>query len=153
MIGSLGDIVFEVSTDKVRTFDNLKRKGSGRWAVHDVVGKKPVREFIGQGAESISFSMQLSTALGVTPRDEIDKLRELRDKGTAVEFVLNGSSVGDNLWVVEDLSEDWRRLDNTGQLIYAELSVSLQEYPRDSDSTSTANNSSTLAGDNEEATT
>lgn len=133
MIGTLGEIVFEVSSDKVLTFDNLKRKGSGRWATHDIVGKKPVREFIGQGLESISFTMQLSAFLGVTPLDEINKLRELRDKGTAVELVLDGSSVGDNLWTIEDLSEDWRRVDNNGKLIYADLDVSLQEYPRDSE--------------------
>jgi phage protein U len=151
LIGTLGDIVFEVSRDKVRTFDNLTRKGAARWATHDVVGKKPVREFIGQGLESISFTMHLSVSLGVNPLAEINKLRELRDKGTPMELVLNGTSISDNLWVLEDLSEDWRKLDNKGILLFADVDVSLQEYPRDSDSMSTANNNST-AGSREAVT-
>jgi phage protein U len=132
-IGTFGDIVFEVSTEKVRTFDDLRRRGSARWATHEVIGKKPVKEFIGPGLESIRFSMQFSAALGVNPLDEINRLRELRDNGEPQELIIGGAPVGGNLWVVEEISEDWDKLDNRGNLLFAEIDVELQEYPRDSD--------------------
>lgn len=132
-VGTLGDIVFEVSREKVRTFDDLRRRGSGRWAVHDVVGKKPVKEFIGPGLEKIRFSIQLSVALGINPLDEINKLRDLRDKGEPQDLVIGGAPVGENLWVIEEISEDWKKLDNRGNILFAEVDIELEEYPRDSE--------------------
>ena len=133
-IGSLGDIVFEVSSAKVLTIDEMKRKGSARWATHEVVGLKPIKEFLGPGLESISFNMQFSTALGITPEDELKKLRELRDKGTPVDFVLNGSPAGDNQWVVDDLGEAWKSFDGKGALVFATVDVSLTEYRKQEES-------------------
>ena len=131
-VGSLGEIVFEVSAEKIRTIDNVKRKGSARWAVHEVVGKKPVREFIGPGLESYSFTIQFSVSLGLNPSEELQKLRDLRDEGKTIEFVLGGSPVSANsLWTVDDITETHRRHDAKGNLLFAEVEVSLTEYPKE----------------------
>ncbi len=151
-IGTLGDIAFEVSAEKVRTFDRLRRRGGARFATHDVLGKKPVKEFIGPGLESIGFSMFFSVSAGLNPQNEIKKLRELRDKGVPLELVIGGAAVSENLWVIEEVSEDWGPVDNKGNLLFARVDVDLQEYPRDSDATGTATNASAAAASGEEET-
>ena len=89
MIGTLGDVVFETSSEKIRTFDNMKRDGSARWTAHEVMSNKPVLEFIGPDIEQISFSMRLDVALGINPTAELETLREVRDKGEAVKLILD----------------------------------------------------------------
>ncbi len=149
-LGTFGDITFEVSAEKVRTFDRLRRQGGARFATHDVLGKKPVKEFIGPDIESIRFSMCFSVSAGINPLNELNKLRELRDKGEARELIIGGAPVSENLWVIVDISEDWVQLDNKGNLLFARIDIDLQEYPRDSDATATATNASAAAASEEE---
>lgn len=130
-IGSLGEIIFEASDDVVRTIKDFQRQGAARYATHDVIGRKPLREFIGPGLEKISFNMQLSTTLGVNPAGELRRLRTIRDSGDAIELILDGSPVGEELWTIEDLSESWSHMNKSGGIVFAIVSVTLQEYPRD----------------------
>jgi len=128
MVGSLGPVVFQVSTGKARTFSGMKRDASARIASHEVMGGKPLLEFLGPGEEKISFTMTLSKYLGIDPEAEIKQLREMRDKGKAVMFILNGMPQGEGLWLVESLSEDWDDPDNRGRARTIRASVSLREY-------------------------
>jgi phage protein U len=128
MIGTLGEVVFEVSTSKVKTFDGMKRSGTGRWATHDIIGQKPVMEYLGPGIEQISFTMRLDVFLGVNPSEELAVLRQMRDTGEAVSFVLEGQPVTDNLWVIESLSEDYPAIDNAGRILVANVDINLKEY-------------------------
>ena len=128
MIGTLGNIVFETSNEKIRTFDNMKRAGSARWATHEIMNNKPVLEFIGPDVEQISFSMRLDVSLGINPAAELETLRGVRDKGEAVKLVLEGKPVTEHKWVIENLSENWERIDNQGRLLVATVDVSLKEY-------------------------
>lgn len=48
-IGSLGPVVFVVAEGAIRTIDEFKRSSSSRWAQHDIIGKKPKKEFLGPG--------------------------------------------------------------------------------------------------------
>jgi len=130
MIGSLGFTVFETSSNRIRTFSDLKRSGSARWANHELVGKKPVLEFLGPDVERISLSMRFDVALGVNPSESLAVLRFTRDAGLAVPFILDGRPVSDNLWVIESLEEKWQHIDNRGRLLVAEADVSLIEYVR-----------------------
>ena len=128
MIGTLGEVVFEVSASKVKTFDSMKRSGSGRWATHEIIGQKPVMEFLGPGIEQISFNMRFDVFLGINPSDELVVLRQMRDAGEAVTLILEGQPVTDNLWVIESLSEDYPAIDNTGRILIANVDVNLKEY-------------------------
>ncbi|MBP2655897.1 MAG: hypothetical protein H6Q73_3466 [Firmicutes bacterium] len=115
---------------KVMTFDNLQREGDGRWATHEIIGqdKKPVMEFIGPGLETLSFSIMLNTMLGITPVDELKKIRKLRDNGVVCTFTIGGNAVTSNSWVITKLSETHKSYDNKGNLLAASVNVSLSEY-------------------------
>lgn len=125
MIGTLGNAVFEASTDKVYTFNGLSRSGQARYEEHKVVGKKPVLELIGPGLEQISFSMRFDVRLGINPIAEIDKLREARDEGAVVSMTIGGKFLGD--WIIEDVGDSWERTDNKGNVLVATVQITLKE--------------------------
>ena len=128
MIGTFGEVTFEVSADRVRTFDGLKRSGSARLASHDLIGRKPLLEFGGPGLETLSLNMTLSAFLGLDPVEEVKELRQMRDEGTAAPFTLNGEPQGTGLWVLESLSEDWKYIDNNGVPRQIDCALTLKEY-------------------------
>jgi phage protein U len=133
MIGSLGEVVFEVSSESVKTFDDLSMQWSAKYAQHDIHGRKGLLEFTGLAPTSLSLKIQLSSALGIVPKDELSTLRDMLKAGKAVPFVLEGEPQGDGLWVVEDLNENHKVISNTGALLLAEVSLNLKEYVENGD--------------------
>lgn len=127
MIGIFGSVVFETSSEKVRTFSDFKRSGEAEYGEHSRIGRKGILEFLGPGLDQITFSMLFTVSLGVNPREEIDKLRDLLNGGETETLILGGKPLGD--FVVTSLSETWKRMDNAGRLLAAETSVTLKEYP------------------------
>lgn len=129
IVGSFGDVIFEAKTTRAQTFDNLQRSGSSKWTEHNILNYRPKMEFGGPDLEEMSFTMVLNAVRGVNPIDQIIKLRNMRDTGKNATFILGGESVSSNNWVITNLTEGHRSIDPHGNLILAEVSVSLKEYP------------------------
>ena len=129
-VGSLGDVVFEVSSEKVRTFDNLRRSGAARYAYHGRQSEKELAEFLGPSAESITMEIRLSAYEGLNPTNEVQSLRSMRDTGEAALFILDGIPQGTDCWVIENLSETHKFFDNRGRPAVITCSISLREYLR-----------------------
>lgn len=154
VIGSLGTVIFQVSNDSLfsgkgmgavgsllnmatnqkgiiyRTPKNYQRKSSARWAVHYIIGQKPVSEFIGAGLESFSFGLTLDAELGTNPNKELEKLRQMRDTGEKVFLILGNKPVlknGARVYIT-DISENVIRTNKNGKITAIDVSVSLQEY-------------------------
>ncbi|MDL2280314.1 phage tail protein [Selenomonadales bacterium OttesenSCG-928-I06] len=130
-IGSLGEIVFEVSGEKIQTFKDMKRSSSARVATHEILGQKPMLEFIGPGLEDITFNIKLSQSLGVDIDDSLEKLRSMRDEGKIEFFIVAGEPVTDNKWLVLSLSEATNYTDGTGKALSVDVDVALKEYVED----------------------
>jgi len=127
-IGSLGDISFEVSDKKVFAFEDLKREGKMRYATHEVIGQKPILELVGPELEQISFKINLSVSLGINPEREMQKLRDKRDAGEVMSFVLGPKVVGKNKWVIENISETQSNIDNRGNAFTIAADITIKEY-------------------------
>ena len=127
-IGSLGDIVFTVSAMKVLTFKDYKRSTKARTASHDIIGQKPVMEFLGPAGEEISFTMDFLTGLGVDPATQAKKLRTMCETGEAVYFMLGNECIGANKWIVESIGESADVVDANGNIVNSRVDVTLQEY-------------------------
>jgi phage protein U len=123
---TLGPITFEASADLVRTFRDAKRDGEARWHEHAVHLGKPLSEFQGPPADQISFTVRLDIDRGVVPRDELRQMRRARDQGEVLEFVIGGELVGD--YTLRGVSENWTRLDASGVLTAAEVTITMKEY-------------------------
>lgn len=127
-VGSMGDIPFVVSYGKIRTFSDYGRSGSGRWAKHDLIGRKPVMEFLGPDVEKVSMKIQLRTDHGINPESELERLRKMRDTGAVFPFILGGAPVSDNYLLLEDIGENvsyWRA---GGKILSVSVDITLTEY-------------------------
>lgn len=128
MVGSLGEVVFSVSDSFIRTISDYSRKTSVRTATHDIIGQKPLTEFIGPSCDSISFTIKLSAFRGVNPKEEAQKLRDMAEAGKAVTFVMGGSPVTQNKWLIESVDEDANFYDRSGNIISSDVKLSMREY-------------------------
>ncbi len=127
-IGSLGDIVFTVSSLKVLTFKDYKRNTKARTASHDIIGQKPVTEFLGPAGEELSFTMDFLAGLGVSPAAQAKRLRTMCETGEAVYFMLGNECIGANKWIVESIGESADVIDANGNIVNSRVDVTLQEY-------------------------
>lgn len=127
-IGTLGDIVFTVTADEVRTFRDYKRSTKARFATHEIIGKKPLVEFIAPDGEEITFAMQFHVGLGVSPAEETAKLRELCEKGEPMYLIFGNEAVGTHMWVIESVGESAERVDHGGRILVTQVEITLKEY-------------------------
>jgi hypothetical protein len=140
-VGSFGKTVFSVSSKKVYSFSNLKITHSASWKEHGRYGKKPISEFVSPELQSMTLDIHLDFNLGVKPRDEIEKWGKICETGKHDVFVIGNKQIGKYEWKVESVSEAWNTIFNKGQLISADLSITLSEYI-DIDKDTTSKNSS-----------
>ena len=127
-VGFLGTIPFVASRGYVRTFDDYKRQGEARWAEHEILGEKPLSEFLGENLEEISFTMLFRKDQGVNPQSEVNTLKELRDGGTPVQLVLGFKVIGYFLLSLLVLSYSVDFWDKWGHPEAITADVSLKEY-------------------------
>lgn len=127
-VGSLGSIIFLTSSGIINTFRDYSRNSSGRWTKHEIIGEKPVMEFLGPDTEEISFKMLLRRDQGISPKEELKRLRKYRDTGTVLPLIIGGNVVGDNFWVVKSIGETVNYWDSLGGILSVSVDVSLTEY-------------------------
>jgi len=128
VLGALGDIVFQVSDDTVKTLNNLNWGGSARYAEHARHGYHAMSEFTGLKADTLSFDMILSGYLGVNPQTVIAQLFTYERSGTALSFVLGNKAYGKYRWVITKHSMKSQYFDGNGDITQCKVTVSLQEY-------------------------
>lgn len=129
MIGTLGrEIVFEVSDEKVLTFQAMSREVKGRWATHETISQKPKKEFLGPDSQTLELTITLSAALGVRPRQTLERIAEAVESGTAEYLVIGGKVISQNPFCLVAQSETWDKLYSGGELARATLTLSLEEY-------------------------
>lgn len=143
-IGSYGGMAFQVSNKKIYTFNNLKRARNAEWKEHTRYGQKPISQFIAPGLESISLDIHLDATLGIKPKTIIDKWGTLLETGYHDIFVIGGEQIGKYEWKIENISEAWNVIMNKGELVSADLTITMSEY-LNSDKTITQKKSTTNA--------
>lgn len=127
MIGTLGGIVFQVSSRRVFTFGNLSRSSGAQYQKHEVILSKAKLEFLRPELETISLPIRLDKFLGVNPLTEINQIKKYVNTGFRLPLIIGGKFYGH--WVIEKMEENWKNLDNRGNIIVAELDLSLLESP------------------------
>ena len=126
MIASYGDVVFNVSAEQVKTFGDFSRETRIKFAKHEIYNGKPVLQYTGAENCTVSMSIQLRAGLGVNPKQEIEKLREMATAGEEKPLVIGEEILGK--YVLENISEEREHIDNKGNLINANVKIKLTEY-------------------------
>lgn len=127
-IGAFNELVFEVSTERVITYDDYKRDTKARYARHEMINQTSVLEYLGRDLEEISFTMMFTVSLGVDPAEETSKLRRMCLDGVADYLILGNTVVGENLWTIESVGEAKKAVDHFGKTIVASVNVKMVEY-------------------------
>lgn len=127
MIGAFGGKVFQVSSQMVSTFADLSLDTAIDTENTSVDGGKPKTTVKGLKLDSMSFSITLSDRW-INVRDELEAWRKLCESGIPQIFVIGGSPLGDNKWLLLSSSAKDFDIDGTGKMRRAVLDLSFQEY-------------------------
>ena len=125
-IGSFGDVVFEVSSELVRTPDTVRRTRKARYAEHKVLGAKPRLDFLAPELAGLSMRIRLYAAYGVDPVQEADRLARLCEEGKAQRLMLHGENWG--AFVLESVEEVQKKTGPDGKVAVSEVNLSFKEY-------------------------
>jgi|GEM_PF-2091871 len=125
MIGTLGDLTFTVSSNKVFTYKDLTIKSGVRVAEHDSLQSKPTLEFIGESLDEISLKFDLRVENKINPITEFNKLKEKMKKAEELLFFVGDKKIGK--FIIVDLSQEYRRIDNLGNILALGIDVNLKE--------------------------
>ena len=128
IVGCLGDVIFTVSKDVVRTLDNMVWSGSARYAVHERHLTHALTEFTGLDPDKITFDILLSAELGVDPIAEVVKLWNIERSGRAVPLTVGTKGYGKYRWNILKHDMKMKTFYANGDVHTATVSVSLQEY-------------------------
>lgn len=128
MIGAFGEINFLVSDDKIRTFDELTRTVSGRWVDHEILGKKPMTQYIGANLDEISFVMEFNAFYGLDVEYETDRIVKMVREGKAYPLTIGNKGLGMNKWTLRSAEIAYTTIDARGRMLIAGVNVTLKEY-------------------------
>ena len=129
VIGSWGDLVFEVSGEIAKTFQEFTEKSSGRWAEHETINTAPLSEFLGPGLDELEMTIIFTTMLGVNPRDSYEDLRTAVRNGEYQPLILGGIPLSGNFWRITEVSGESKAFGpRDGNVLWMEISITAKEY-------------------------
>lgn len=129
-VGAFGDVLFEVNSFRVMTYKDFKRSTKIRTATHQIIGKTPILEYLGQDIEEISFKVQLHSGLGINPWSEYVKLLDLCRTGSAEYLIIANHAFGNYKWLLESIDLEVLHWGAYGSIINCECDLKLKEYAR-----------------------
>lgn len=128
IVGALGELVFKVSYDEIRTPSNVQWSGSARYAQHNRHNWHALAEFTGLDGDKMTMKIKLSRSLGSPVMLEMVKLWKYQREGTPVSLVLGDKAYGKYRWVITNHTMDMQYFDHAGNLIECDVSLELLEY-------------------------
>lgn len=127
-IGTFGRIRFKVSDREALLLQNMKREVSGAWNQMERIGQKPLTVFAGAELQKITFTIFLDAGLGVPPRDMLEEIEDMVERGKAEYLIIGQRQVGNRRWALTKSSETWDKILVKGELYRATAELTLQEY-------------------------
>jgi len=127
-VGCLGDIIFQVSSNTIKTVNNAQWSGSARYSEHQRHLTNSLTEFTGIDPDKFTFDIELSMYLGVDPMDELSKIWNYERTGKAVPLVIGEKSYGKYRWAIKSHKIKLKTHDKNGNLTSAVVSIELLEY-------------------------
>lgn len=126
IMGALGSLPFVCAYGKVLTFNDLTRGQSVRWAKHEVIGQKPILEWVGEDLATVSLKIRFDTSLGVPPLIGLNHLQKMLKNKQVKTLVIGGEYIG--RFVIESISEDRKYHTGAGVCMVAEATLNLIEW-------------------------
>ncbi len=123
-------VPFQVSEETVRTISKWQWSGKAKWATHARHMGDSLTEFVGRDTDSMSFTIQLVTELGVDPMKELERLWLWERMGTTFALTVGDHNYGRYRWAILSHDTEIQHTDAQGNLYACEVGLKLQEYLR-----------------------
>ena len=125
MWGSFGSVIFEF----LRSPEGLTKESEHSLAEHDIAGGKALLEWTGEKLTTITLSLKLQAlktdVWELDPEKELSELEELYKKHEPQPLFFGKKKIG--YFVIEKIREVLHRVNKQGQIIYAEIELTLKE--------------------------
>ena len=132
MIGSLGDVIFEVSDKKVFSINNqISRSYKSKISEHNPIYGPGMLRHQGRELTEITFGITLISSLlqETTLSEQLDKIKTMWEFGEYGYLTLGGQSFGAFPFLIIDISEKNSYFNReTSEFDYINLDLTLKEY-------------------------
>ena len=132
MIGSLGDVVFEVSDKKVFSINNqINRSYKSKISEHTAIYGPGMLRHQGRELTEVSFGISLVSSLlsDSSPAEELDKIKTMWEFGEYDYLTLGGETFGAFPFLITDMSEKSSYFNKeTSSFDFINLELTLKEY-------------------------
>ena len=132
MIGSLGDVIFEVSDKKVFSINNqINRSYKSKISEHNPIYGPGMLRHQGRELTEITFGITLISSLlqETTPSEQLDKIKTMWEFGEYGYLTLGGQTFGAFPFLIIDISEKNSYFNKeTSEFDYINLDLTLKEY-------------------------
>ena len=126
MIASFGKITFKITEKEIKIFNDFSISRKARYVAHERINNKPLLQFMGLDADSISFNMQLVQGITGNVSDDLKSLQDMFKKAEVHPLFLGQKKLGS--FVIESMNEAYKIVDNFGNLEVVNVNLSLREY-------------------------
>ena len=126
-LGTLGSVVFKVSSKTVTTISSMSWKKQFNYSTHKMHRKKGILEYTGQDPDEIELDVEVSAVLGVNPLELLHTLNKMAEKRAVVSFILGTDVIGTS-WVITSIHVVSDRYFKDGTMLSAELKIKIKEY-------------------------
>ncbi|WP_314338874.1 phage tail protein [Leptotrichia wadei] len=132
MIGSLGDVIFEVSDKKVFSINNqINRSYKSKISEHNPIYGPGMLRHQGRELTEITFGITLISSLlqETTPSEQLDKIKTMWEFGEYGYLTLGGQTFGAFPFLVTNINEKNSYFNReTSEFDYINLELTLKEY-------------------------
>ena len=132
MIGSLGDVVFEVSDKKIFSINNaINRTYKSKISEHTAIFGPGMIRHQGRELTELSFGISLVASLipDTTPSEQLDKIKTMWEFGEYDYLTLGGQTFGAFPFLIIDISEKSSHFNKeTSNFDFINLELTLKEY-------------------------
>ena len=132
MIGSFGDVVFEISGKKVFSINNeINRAYKSKISEHTAIFGPGMIRHQGRELTELSFGISLVASLipDTTPSEQLDKIKTMWEFGEYGYLTLGGQTFGAFPFLIIDISEKSSYFDKeTSNFDFINLELTLKEY-------------------------
>ena len=137
-IASFGGITFEAPMRSMMPISSIKRELGLDTETQDQVRAKPATVIKGPKLEQLTVEAHLVRAWGRTPETQIKRFQQLLEAAAPYKFVLGGTPVGSNRWLLTGVAVDAAALGINGEMLDVTLSLTLQEFVREGQTVTSA---------------
>lgn len=132
MVGSFGDVVFEISDKKVFSINNeINRAYKSKISEHTAIFGPGMIRHQGRELTELSFGISLVASLipDTTPSEQLDKIKTMWEFGEYDYLTLGGQTFGAFPFLIIDISEKSSYFNKeTSNFDFINLQLTLKEY-------------------------